>query len=85
MEDELVGKIIEEFVRIRVKTYRYLIDDGSENKTAKDTKRCNIKTQLKFEDCKNCLEETWCENKMNHLEKNKIGVDSLKEDQKEFI
>ena len=58
MEDELVGKIIEEFVRIRVKTYRYLIDDGSENKTAKDTKRCNIKTQLKFEDCKNCLEET---------------------------
>ena len=58
MEDELVGKIIEEFVRIRVKTYRYLIDDGSENKTAKDTKRCNIKKQLKFEDCKNCLEET---------------------------
>ena len=58
MEDELVGKIIEEFVRIRVNTYRYLIDDGSENKTAKDTKRCNIKKQLKFEDCKNCLEET---------------------------
>ena len=84
MEDELVGKIIEEFVRIRVKTYRYLIDDGNENKTPEDTKRCSIKIQLIFEDCKNCLEETWCENKMNHLEK-KNGVDSPKEDQKEFI
>ena len=33
---------------------------------------------------KTCLEADQVENKINHLEKNKIDVDSLKEDQ-EFI
>ena len=38
-----------------------------------------IKRKLKFEDYKNCLGAAQIENKINHLEKNKIDVDSLKE------
>ena len=37
---------------------------------------------LKFE---NCLEAAKIEEKIKHLEKNKIDVDDLKEDHKEFI
>ena len=33
----------------------------------------------------NCLEAAEVKNKLNHLKKSKIDVDSLKEDQKEFI
>ena len=43
-----------------------------------------MKRKLKFHDYKNCLEASQIENKINHLEKNKIDVDSA-EDQKEFI
>ena len=46
------------FVGLRAKTYSCLIDDGSENKQAKDTIKCVIKTKLKFENYKNCLEAT---------------------------
>ena len=49
--------------------------DGSEDEKAKDTKKCVIKGKLKFENYKNCLEATQLENKMNHLEKNKIDID----------
>ena len=38
-----------------------------------------MKRKLKFQDYKNCLEVAQIENKINHFEKNKIGVDSLKE------
>ena len=38
MKDELGGKIMIEFVGLKVKTYIYLIDDGSEDKKAKGTK-----------------------------------------------
>ena len=38
-----------------------------------------IKRKLKFQDYKNCLEAAQIENKINHLEKNKIDVDSFKE------
>ena len=41
--------------------------------------------KLKFQDYKNCLEAAQTENKIIHLEKNKIDVDSLEEDKKEFI
>ena len=54
-------------------------------KKAKGTKKYVIKRKLKFQDYKNCLEAAQIENKINHLEKNKIDVDCLKEDQKEFI
>ena len=34
-KDELVGKIMTKFVRLRVKTYSYLMDEGSEDKKQK--------------------------------------------------
>ena len=43
MEDELGGKIMKEFVGLRAKTYSYLIDNGSEDKKAKGTKKCVVK------------------------------------------
>ena len=54
------------FVGLRAKTYIYLIDDSSEDKKAKDTKKCVIKRKLEFENCKNCLETTKHENKINY-------------------
>ena len=55
MKDELGGKIITEFVTLRPKTYSYSTDDGKEDKKAKGTKKCVIKTMIKFNDYKNCL------------------------------
>ena len=40
---KLDAKITTKFVRLRAKTYSYLIDDGSEDKKAKGTKSCVIK------------------------------------------
>ena len=69
MKDELGGKITTKFVGLRAKTYSYLIDDGSEDKKAKGTKKCVIKRKLKFENYKNCLEATQLDNKIKYLEK----------------
>ena len=44
-------------------------------KKQKCTKKCVIK-KLKFQDYINCLETAQIESKINHLEKNKICVDS---------
>ena len=46
MKDELSGKIMTKFVGLRAKTCSCLIDDGSENKKAKGTKKCFIKKNL---------------------------------------
>ena len=43
MKDKLGGKIMKEFVGLRGKTYSYLIDHASEDKKAKNTKKCVIK------------------------------------------
>ena len=43
------------YVASRAKTYSYLIDDSSEDKEAKGSKKCVIKRKLKFENYKNCL------------------------------
>ena len=75
MKDESGGKVLIKFVGLRVKTYSYLIDDGSEDRKAKGTKKCVIKRKLKFENYKNCLETTQLDNKTKHLEKNKINID----------
>ena len=40
---------------LRAKTYSCLIDDGSEDKKAKDTKKCVIKQKLKLENYKSML------------------------------
>ena len=52
MNNELGKKIRTKFVGVRAKTYRYLIDDGSEDKKAKGTKKCVMKRKLKFENYK---------------------------------
>ena len=52
MKDELGGNITK-FVALRSKTYNYLIDDCSEAKKAKGTKKHVIK-KLKFENYKSC-------------------------------
>ena len=55
MKDELGGKIMIKFVALRPKTYSYLMDDDSEAKKAKGTKKCAAKRILKFPDYKDCL------------------------------
>ena len=54
------------FVGLRLKTYSYLIDDGSEDKTGKSTKKCIIKRKLKFKNYKNSLEATQLDNKIDY-------------------
>ena len=54
-KDELGGKIMKEFVGLRAKTYSYLMDDDSEHKKAKGTKKCVIKRRLMFENYTDCL------------------------------
>ena len=66
---KLGEKIMTKFVGLRVKTYSYLIDEGSEDKKAKTTKVCVIKRKRKFENQKNRLEATQFVNKTNYLEK----------------
>ena len=66
------------FVGLRAKTYSYLIVDSSEDKKAKDIKKCVLKRKLKIVNYENCLEATQHENKITYLEKNKINIDSLK-------
>ena len=77
-KDELGKKIMSKFAGLRAKTYSYLIDDGSEDKNAKCTKKCVTKKKLKFENYKNSLEATQLENKISYLETNKTNIDSLK-------
>ena len=42
-------------VGLRAKTYTYLMDDDSEKKKAKRTKKCVIKRRLMFKIYKDCL------------------------------
>ena len=45
-KDELGGKIMKLFAPVRAKTWVHLMDDDSEKKKAKGTKRCIIKKDL---------------------------------------
>ena len=60
---------MKKFIGLRAKNYGYLKDDSSEDKKAKDTKKCITKGKLKFENYKTSLEATQLENKISHLEK----------------
>ena len=55
MKDELGGKIMTEFVKLRPKTYSHLMDDGSEHKRAKEQKSVYKKREIKFKNYKACL------------------------------
>ena len=54
-KDELGGRIMKEFCARRAKTYSYLMDDDSETKKAKGTKKCVIKREIIFENYTDCL------------------------------
>ena len=85
MKDELDRQIMKEFVRLGAETYSNLVDDGSEDKKGKGAKKCVIRRKFNFEDYEHCLEATQPENKIKHLQKNKIFIDNLKENPYEFI
>ena len=53
--DELGVKNMKEFCAPRAKTYTYLMDDDSEKKKAKGTKKCIIKRRIMFENYKDSL------------------------------
>ena len=54
-KDELGGKIMTEFCALRAKTYAYKLDDDTEHKKAKGTKKSVIKRELMFENYKDSL------------------------------
>ena len=54
-KDELGGNIMKEFCALRAKTYTYLMNDDTEHKKAKGTKKCIIKRRLMFENYKDLL------------------------------
>ena len=54
-KDELGGKIMTEFVALRAKAYAYLMENGTEHKKAKGTKRCIIELELMFENYKDSM------------------------------
>ena len=66
-----------------MKTYSYLIDNGSKDKTAKDTKKCVIKIKRKFKDYKNCLKATQLEKKKTR--KNNVNIENLGENHNKFL
>ena len=54
-KDELGGRIMKEFCALRGKTYSYLMDDNSEVKKSKGSKKCVIKLRIMFENYTDCL------------------------------
>ena len=54
-KDGLGGEIMNEFAGVRAKTYAYLMDDDSEKKKAKGTKKCGLKIKGMLENYKDCL------------------------------
>ena len=54
-KDELGGKIMTELCALKAKTYAYKLDDDTEFKKAKGTKKSVIKRELMFENYKDSL------------------------------
>ena len=76
---------MKEFAILRAKTSSYLTDNNDKTKKEKHTEKCAIKRKLKSEGYKNCLETSQLENKLHQQKKSKVDVDSLRENNKEFI
>ena len=55
VKDELGGTIMTKFCVLRGKTWAYLMDDGSEHKKDRGTKKCVIKRTTMFENYIDCL------------------------------
>ena len=83
MKNELSGKMMTEFAALTPNTYSYLTDDNDENKKRKWHKKVSHTTTKKMK-VLTFLEATQLENKINKLEKNKVDVDSLRENYKEL-
>ena len=54
-KDELGGKSIAEFCALRAKAYAYKLDDDTEHKKAKGTKKCIVKREIILENYKDSL------------------------------
>ena len=54
-KDELEGKIMTEFCALRAKAYTYKLDNDTEHKKTKGTKKSEIKRELMFENYKDSL------------------------------
>ena len=54
-KDEIGGKIMTEFRALRAKTYAFKLDNDTEMKKAKGTKKCIVKRELMFENYKGAL------------------------------
>ena len=52
---EIGGKIMTEFCALRAKSYAFKLDDDTEMKKAKGTKKCMVKRELMFENYKDAL------------------------------
>ena len=55
LKDKLGGKIMTLFVGVRAKIWAYLMDDGSEHKKGKGTKKCVMKRRLMVKNYEDCL------------------------------
>ena len=54
-KDEAGGKVIDEFVGLRAKSYSYKMSEGEESKKCKGVKKSVIKKSILHEDYKKCL------------------------------
>ena len=54
-KDELGRKIMTEFYALRARAYAYKLDDDTEMKKAKDTKKCIVKREITFNNYANAL------------------------------
>ena len=54
-KNEIGGKIMTEFCALRAKIYAFKLDDDTEMKKAKGTKKCIVKRELMLENYKDAL------------------------------
>ena len=54
-KDELCGKIMTEFCALRTKASAYRLDDNTEKKKPKATKKCIVKREITFKNHMDCL------------------------------